>query len=75
MENCQSNYNRRLGTINKNQSLLWGWPGGAAVKCAHSVLEAQGSLVWIPGMDMAPPGTPCCVRHPIYKVEEDGHGC
>ena len=25
------------------------------------------------GVDMAPLGTPCCGRHPMYKVEEDGH--
>ena len=51
------------------------WPGGTAVKCAHSASEAWGSLVRIPGVDMAPLGTPCCGRRPIYKVEEDGHGC
>ena len=36
---------------------------------------ARGSLVRIPGADMAPLGTPCCGRRPMYKVEEDGHGC
>ena len=30
-----------------------GWPGGAAVKCVRSALEAQGSLVRIPGADTA----------------------
>ena len=52
-----------------------GWPGGAAVKCAHSASVAQGLPVPIPGVDMALLGKPCCGRHPTYKVEEDGHGC
>ena len=54
---------------------LWGRPSGAAVKCTHSDLAAQGSPVWIPGADMALPGKPCCGRRPTYKVEENGHGC
>ena len=52
-----------------------GRPGGTVVKCARSASVAQGSLVWIPGADMALLGKPCCGRRPIYKVEEDGHGC
>ena len=52
-----------------------GRPSGAAVKCAHSASAARGSLVRIPGVDMAPFGKPCCGRHPTYKVEEDGHQC
>ena len=28
------------------------------------------------GADMAPLGKkPCCGRRPMYRVEEDGHGC
>ena len=53
----------------------WGWPGGAAVKFAHSASAAQGLPVRIPGADTAPFGKPCCGRRPTYKVEEDGHGC
>ncbi len=53
-----------------------GRPGGTAVKCTRSTSEARGSLVQIPGTDMALLGQkPCCGSHPTYKVEEDGHGC
>ena len=52
-----------------------GQPGGAAVKCTRSASVAQGLPVWIPGVDMAPLGKPYCGRRPMYKVEEDGHGC
>ena len=52
-----------------------GRPGGAVVKCARFALAAWGSLVRLPGVDMAQRGKPCCGRRPTYKVEEDGHGC
>ena len=64
-----------LWMLEKNVYSLGGRPGGAAVKFSRSALEAQGSSVRIPGVDMALLGTPCCGRHPTYKVEEDGHGC
>ena len=57
------------------KGLVRGQPSGAAVKCAHSASAAWGSLVRIPGADMARLGTPCCGRRPTYTVEEDGHGC
>ena len=44
-----------------------GRPGGAAVKCARSAWAAWGSLVQIPGADMALLGKPCCGRRPTYK--------
>ena len=50
-----------------------GRPNGAVVMFACSNSAAQGSLVWIPGADMAPLGKPRCGRRPTYKVEEDGH--
>ena len=52
-----------------------GWPGGAGVKFARSTSVAWGSLVQIPGVNMAMLGKPCCGRRPTYKVEEDGHRC
>ena len=61
--------------LTHKNTLQGGWPGGAAVKSAHSTLAARGSEVQMPGADMAPLGKPCCGRHPTYKVEEDGHGC
>ena len=42
---------------------------------SHIPLLGGGSLVWIPGVDMAPLGKPCCGRRPTDKVEKDGHGC
>ena len=54
----------------------WGRPSGAAGKFAPSASREPGVRpVRIPGVDMALHGTPCCGRHPTYKVEEDGHGC
>ena len=66
----------RVGPTKHGFKIMWlrGWPHGAVVKCARSS-AAQGSLVRIPGADMAPLGKPCCGRRPTHKVEEDGHGC
>ena len=45
------------------------------VKFACSASAAQGSPVWIPGVDLAPLVKLCCGRCPTYQVEEDGHEC
>ena len=57
------------------QKINRGCPGGAAVKCTRSASAARVLPVQIPGVDMAPLGTPFGGGHPTYKVEEDGHGC
>ena len=62
---------RSSGCLKKH--ITGGQPGGTASKFTCSALAAQGSLVRIPGEDMASLGMPCCGRRPTYKVEEDGH--
>ena len=52
-----------------------GWPSGAAVKREFRFSVARGSSVQIQGADKAPLDKPCCGRRPMYKIEEDGHGC
>ena len=52
-----------------------GQPGGSVVKRTCSASAALGSRVQIPGVDMAPLGTPGCGRRPMYKVEENGYTC
>ena len=54
--------------------MTWGWRSGAAGKFSRSALAIQGSLVQIPGADMASLGKARSGRHPTFKVEEDGHG-
>ena len=48
-------------------------PGGTGVKFTQFASVAQGLLVWILGVDMAPLSKPCFGRRPTYKVEEEGH--
>ena len=67
--------NEREGILSSKSTAPWGQPSGTAVKSAHSTSVAQASPIWIPGVDMALLGKPCCVRRPTYKVEEDGYGC
>ena len=57
-------------------NMLRGQPGGTAVKFAHATSLQPGVHWFDPGCGH---GTawqkPCCGRRPMYKVEEDGHGC
>ena len=43
---------------------IWGRPGGAVIRCARSAAVAWGSLVRIPGANMAPLGK----RHAMVGV-------
>ena len=65
----------RINKCTLKVALFWAARWCPVVKFARSALAAWGSLVQIPGADMAPLVKPCCGRHPIYKVEEDGHRC
>ena len=47
---------KKKGHLQIKNIVVWGQPGGTAVKCAPSALAAQGSPVRIPGVDMAPLG-------------------
>ena len=49
-----------------------GRPSGAVVKFAHSALAAQGSLVWVPGTDLAPLTKPYCGGIPHIKQRKMG---
>ena len=56
--------------------MRWGdWPGGSAVKFAHSASAAEVRRFGSQVRTRAPLGKPCCGHRPTYKVEEDGHGC
>ena len=52
-----------------------GQPGGAAVKFTHSGSVAQGSPVWIPGVDLDSGLSKHAVASIPHKIEEDGHRC
>ena len=41
----------------------------------HVLLRRPGFTGSDPGADTALLGKPCCGRGPMYKVEEEGHGC
>ena len=58
------------------KELKRGQPGGIVVKFPHSAIGGPGFASSDPGCGH---GTarqkPCYGRCPMYKVEEDGHGC
>ena len=39
-------------SVTNNNNVIKGWPGGAAVKFAHSASATWGLPVWIPGVDL-----------------------
>ena len=49
--------------------------GGVVVKLVCSTSEAQGSWVWIPGIDLHTTHQAMLTWHPTYKIEEDWHRC
>ena len=53
----------------------WGQPSGTMVKLTCSASAAGGLPVWIPGADQSTACQAMLWWRPIYKVEEDGHGC
>ena len=52
-----------------------GQPGGVGVKSTSSTLVAQGSRVWILGVDLHTTHQAMVWWHPTYKTEEDWHRC
>ena len=47
---------------------MGGWPGGIVVKFAHSASAAQGSWVWIPGVDRHTAQQAMLWWRPTYKI-------
>ena len=45
------------------------------VKFVYSASEAQGSQLRILAADLRAAHQAMLLRCPIYKIEEDGHGC
>ena len=67
---------KKNGSFYQNKNELAG--AGRVVQRLRAHVPAsavRGSLVRILGSDMGPLVKPRCGRHPIYKVEEDGHEC
>ena len=54
---------------------LWSQSGGIVVKFACSAAAAQGSRIWILGMDLHTTQQAMLWRQPKYKIEEDWHRC
>ena len=48
------------------------WPGGIVVKFAHFASAAQGSQVWILGMNLHTARQAMLWQQPTYKIEEIG---
>ena len=67
---CMAN---SIAEFKNKEFSLWGWLGGAVVKCACYTSVVWGLPVRIPGLETTLLGKPCCGRCPTYKEEEDGH--
>ena len=61
-----------LSCMNQKTTVSWGQPNGIVVKFAHSASAAQGSQVWIPGVDLHDVCQPCCGSIPHTKQRKIG---
>ena len=69
---CSLYRNWNSGLLKKEKR---GQPSGIVVKFVHSASAAQGSPVWILGMNLHTAHQTILWQHPIYKLKEDCHRC